>query len=256
MSVNPKSIIEEIKQEKELIDNLLSRTQTEYLMVTLKSYSMLLDEFNINSEENFKIVNDIVANLKMFVQSNQNMMNSILQKNIVALGKTSTQNYGDINLEIDDLIDMFKYLIRNIETKINVISINNDLISRLNVGENQIAKQTINKNILGQIGRLKWGLLQHITQTLDKVIEKNKALLDFYTKKAQVEKKSQEIIILKTTNNQIYTVEKDNGMMHLRYWSPMDNSDASKEIIGEEADKMYDELANQLKDNKDQNKSR
>lgn len=256
MSVKSESIIKELKQEKGLIDDLLTRTQTEYLMVTLKSYSMQLDEFNINSEENLKIVSDIVASLKVFIQSNQNMINSILQKNIVVLSKTDTQNYGDINLEIDDLIDMFKYLIRNIETKINVISINNDLINRLNVGGNQIAKQTINKNILGQIGRLKWGLLQHITQTLDLVIEKNKDLLDFYTKKEEAEKTPTEIIILKTTSNQIYTVENNNGSMNIRYWSPMDNSDITKEITGEEADKLYDELMNQQKDNQEQNKSR
>lgn len=256
MSVKPESIIEEIKEEKELIDSLLRKSQTEYLMVTLKIYSMLLDEYNLKSEENLKIVNDVVARLKIFIQSNQNMINSILQKNIVVLSNTSTQNYEDITSEINDLIDMIKYLIKNIETKIDVGSINNEVVNGLNIGENQKAKQIISKTMLEQIGRLKWGLLQHITQTLDLVIDKNKALLDFYTKKEQEEKKPPEIIILKTTHNQIYTVEKENEMMHLRYWSPMDNSDGSKEIVGAEADKLYEELIKQNEDNKNQNKSR
>ena len=256
MNVNPESIIEEIKKEKEFLDNLLSRSQTEYLMAVLKIYSMLLDEFNLNSEENLKSLNDIIFTLKIPIQSNQNMISSVLQKNIVALSKTDTQNYADINSEINDLIDTIKHIIKNIESKIDVGAINNELINGLNIGENANAKRVISKTILEHIGRLKWGLLQHITQTLDSVIEKNKVLLDFYTKKAQTEKKTPEIIILKTTHNQIYTVEKDNGMMHLRYWSPMDNSSTSKEIIGEEADKIYDELTNQQKDNQGQNKSR
>lgn len=256
MSVKPESIIEEIKEEKELIDSLLRKSQTEYLMVTLKIYSMLLDEYNLKNEENLKIINDVVARLKIFIQSNQNMINSILQKNIVVLSNTSTQNYEDITSEINDLIDMIKYLIKNIETKIDIGAINNEVIKGGSIAENKKAKQIISKTIIEQIGNLKWGLLQHITQTLDKVIDKNKMLLDFYTKKEEAEKKSPEIIVLKTTNNQIYTVEKDNDVSHLRYWSPMDGTDTVKEIIGEEADKMYAELTDQQKDNQGQNKSR